>query len=142
MNSTYSFADVSMTISHPSYGQYVASGAGLGSITTSMATDRTTHSVSADGSVMVSKVMGANGTHAIEVQQTSPLNKWLNGLYNYVDMMPASEWAKISIIIRSPSMDDLIMSTGVSFQKLPDKPYQSQGQLITWQLMAANIQQY
>lgn len=138
----YSFADVSMVISHPSYGRYVANGAGIGSITTTMATDRTAHSVSADGSVMVSKIMGRNGSHAIEVQQISALNRWLLGLYNYLEYAPANEWADIAIVLRSPTMGDVITSNGVSFQKLPDKPYQSQGQQITWQLMSADIQQF
>jgi hypothetical protein len=29
--------------------------------------------------------------------------------------------------------------TGVSFDKIPDKPYQAAGQKITWKLMAASI---
>lgn len=140
-NSTYSFADVTMTISHPAVGQYVASGVGIGSISTSMTTDRSTHDVSADGSVMISKIKGRNGAHAIAVQQTSPLNAWLLKLYNYLETAPTSQWARTTIVQRAPSMQDRITSTGVSFQKLPDKPYQAQGQLVTWNLMAADIQQ-
>lgn len=139
--SVYSFSDITMTISHPAVGQYVASGVGLGSITTSMTTDRSTHDISADGSVMVSKIKGRNGSHAISVQQTSDLNKWLLKLYNYLEFAPTFQWARATIVIRSPSMGDLILSTGVSFQKLPDKPYQAQGQQVTWSLMAADIQQ-
>lgn len=141
MYTTYSFDDVTMTISHPNFGQFVARGAGIGSITTTMTTDRTVHDVSADGQVMVSKIRGRNGTHAIAVQQTSELNKWLLKLYNYLEQAAAQHWAGITIIIRSPAMKELITSTGVSFQKLPDKPYQAQGQQVTWQLMAADIQQ-
>lgn len=139
--STYSFESVVVTISHPSVGQYVASGKGIGSITTSMTTDRTTHDVSADGSVMVSKVKGRNGSHAIAIQQTSDLNKWLLKLYNYLETASASQWAGINIVIRSNEMHDMLTSTGVSFQKLPDRPYQAQGQQVTWNLMAADIQQ-
>ncbi|MBY0054133.1 DUF3277 family protein [Brevibacillus sp. LEMMJ03] len=138
---TYSFEDVSLVISHPSVGQYVATGKGLGSITTTMTTERTVHDVSADGSVMVSKIVGRNGSHTISVQQTSDLNKWLTKLYNYLEQAPASEWARISLTIRSPYMQDLIRSTGVSFQKLPDKPYQAQGQQVSWVLMAADVDQ-
>lgn len=138
---TYSFADVSMVISHPSVGQFVATGAGLGSISTSMAQDRSAHDLSADGSVMVSKIKGRNGNHTISVQQTSELNKWLLKLYNYLEQAPTSEWAGIKIIIRASAMQDLIRSTGVSFQKLPDKPFQAQGQQVSWVLMAADIDQ-
>ncbi|KZE79314.1 hypothetical protein AV654_17755 [Paenibacillus elgii] len=140
-HSTYSFSDVTMVISHPGVGQFVATGAGLGSITTIMTTDRTTHDVSADGSVMVSKIKARNGSHSISVQQTSDLNRWLLKLYNYLETAATNQWAGITIVIRSPQMQDLITSTGVSFQKLPDKPYQAQGQQVTWNLMAADIQQ-
>lgn len=138
---TYSFADVSMVISHPAVGQYVASGVGLGSITVSMTTDRSAHDVAADGSVMVSKIMGRNGTLTVSAQQTSDLHKWLLKLYNYLEQAPANEWAGISITVRARSMQDLIRSTGVSFQKLPDRPYQAQGQQVSWVLMAADVDQ-
>lgn len=138
---TYSFGDVSMVIAHPSVGQYVATGVGIGSITTTMTTDRTTHDVAADGSVMVSKIKGRNGSHTIAVQQTSDLHKWLLKLYNYLEQAPTSEWIGISVTVRAPSMQDLIRSTGVSFQKLPDRPYQAQGQQVSWVLMAADIDQ-
>ena len=141
MYTTYSFADVTVTFAHPAIGQYVANGQGIGSITTTMTTERTSHEVAADGSVMISKIKGRNGSHAIAVQQTSDLNKWLLKLYNYLETAPTDQWAGIAIVVRSPQMHDLITSTGVSFQKLPDRPYQAQGQQITWQLMSADIQQ-
>ncbi|MFC3768362.1 phage protein [Paenibacillus sp. GCM10012303] len=141
MFTTYSFGDVITTISHPAVGQYVASGEGLGNITTAMAGDKTTHDTSADGSVMVSKIKGRNGTISVSVQQTSGLNKYLLKLYNYLDTAPASQWAGITILQRAPNMGESITSTGVSFQKLPDKPYQAQGQQVTWMFMAADIQQ-
>lgn len=137
---TYSFESVVMTISHPAIGQYVASGQGIGSITTTMTTDRTTHDVSADGAIMVSKIRGRNGSHAIAIQQTSDLNKWLVKLYNYLETADASQWAEINIVIRSNDMHDMLTSTGVAFQKLPDRPYQAQGQQVTWQMLSSDIQ--
>lgn len=136
---TYSFADVALIISHPAVGQYVAQGVGLGTVTTTMSTDRTSHDVAADGSVMVSKVEGNNGTQSIQVQQTSDFNSWLLNLYNYLLTAPASEWASISTTIRSPSMGDLVYATGVSFQQRAELSYQAQGQQRTWNLMAADI---
>ena len=137
---TYSFDDVSCVISHPSKGQYATNGKGLGGISISMSTDRSVHDLSADGSVMVSKIRGRNGLASITAQQTSSLHKWLLKLYNYLEAASASEWAEIKIIIRSPMMEDLVTCSGVSFQKIPDKPYQAQGQNISWPLMAADIQ--
>lgn len=138
---TYSFSDVSAVVSHPSVGQNVINGQGVGTITTTMATEKTTHDVSADGSVMVNKIPGDNGTIAISVQQTSAVHKWLLNWYNYIKAASTSQWALASITVQSPVMGDLITATGVSPQKLPDRPYQAQGQMVTWNLMAANIQQ-
>jgi hypothetical protein len=137
----YSFSEVSLTISHPAVGQFVANGAGLGNISTTMAGERTAHEISADGTTMVSKIKNRSGSHAIAIQQVSDLNGWLLRLYNYLENAPASQWADITIVQRAPSMGDLITSNRVSFSKLPDKPYQAQGQQITWNLMAADIQQ-
>lgn len=137
----YSFADVIMVISHPSFGQYSASGAGIGSITVTMSTDRTAQDVAADGQVMVSKVEGKNGNFALNIQQTSGLNKWLVNLYNFLDNADPSLWAEAIINIRSRLLQDLIYATGVAIQKLPDRPYQADGQKVDWTLMAADIDQ-
>lgn len=139
--STYSFDDVGVTISHPSVGQTVANGQGIGTINVTMATERTTHEIAADGSVMISKVKGRNGTVALAIQQTSPLNAWLMRWFNYLEVAPASEWAKTTIVIRSSVMQQTTVCNFVSPQKQADKPYQAQGQLITWNLMSADIQQ-
>ncbi|MCL6442070.1 MAG: DUF3277 family protein [Alicyclobacillus sp.] len=139
VTTTYSFADVKLVISHPSVGRYVAEGAGLGSITVTMSTDRTAHDVAADGSIMVSKIAGNNGTIALQIQQTSGLNKWLLNLYNYLLTADTSEWAKIAVTVRSPSMGDMVNATGVSFQNRSELSLQAQGQQRTWNLMAANI---
>lgn len=137
----YSFGDVSAVVAHPSFGQYEAQGEGLGSIKVTMTTDRTVHDTAADGRVMVSKVSGRAGTIAFEIQQTSGFNKWLNNLYNYVETADSSEWAETGIILRSPNMGDLTVATGVSFKIQPERPYEAEGQKITWELMAADIQQ-
>jgi hypothetical protein len=138
--STYSFEDVNVTFSHPQFGQFVANGAGIGSISTVMTNDRSAQDVAADGTVMVSKIIARNGTHALSVQQTSELNRWLTRLYNFLDVSATVQWARITVMIEAKNMGEKITSTGVSFQKLPDRPYQQQGQQITWNLMAANIQ--
>lgn len=139
--STYSFADVFVVFSHPSIGQYIANGEGIGSITIGMSTDRTTHDVASDGTVMISKIKGRNGTLSVEAQQTSSLQKWLLKAYNYLESAKSADWAKMSIVVRSPMMQELDICTGVSFNKIPDNVRQAQGQKRTWALMAADIQQ-
>ena len=63
---TYSFADLVGSISHPKLGIYMFDGTGVGSVTISKTSDRTAHDVASDGSVMVSKVAGNNGTITID----------------------------------------------------------------------------
>lgn len=138
---TYSFADVSFAQSHPKVGKYSVTGEGIGNINVSMTNDRTAHDVAADGSVMVSKIRARNGVITLLVQQTSSLNQWLLKWYNYLEAAPVDTYADTVIVIRAPHMGDLITAKGVTPQKLPDKPYQAQGQNVTWTLLAADIQQ-
>ncbi|HWQ41323.1 MAG TPA: phage protein [Desulfosporosinus sp.] len=137
---TYSFGDVSAVVSHPNFGQRIATGEGLGSITTEMTTDRSIQDVAADGAIMVTKVKARNGTISISVQQTSSFHQWLIKLYNYLEATNTASWAGIKVIIRTPGMKELETCTGVSFTKLPSNPRQAQGQNITWSFMAADIQ--
>lgn len=136
---TYSFEDVTVSFSHPSVGTMSSTGAGIGTIAISKAADDTSHDVAADGTVMISKVAGKNGTIAITVQQVSDLNKWLLKWYNYVKQANASEWASMNATINSKNLSDSTICTGVSPQKLADRPYQAQGQHVTWNLMSAEI---
>ena len=138
---TYSFTDVSMIISHPDVGQYTATGEGTSSINVAMTTDRTVHDIAADSTVMISKVPGRNGTITVMAQQSSNLHAWLLKWHNYVEAAPTNRWALASIIIHAPEMGDLLIANNVSPQKLPDRPYQAQGQNVTWTLLAADIQQ-
>lgn len=138
---TYSFEDVTCSFQHPGVGAASSTGAGLGTISIAMANDKTVHEVAADGSVMISKIAGKNGTVAITMQQTSELHKYLLRWYNYVDAAKSSEFAKMVITIKSNNLGDITTCTGVSPQKLADRPYQAQGQQITWNLMAAEITQ-
>lgn len=141
MFNTYSFEDVTCSFNHPSVGAASSTGAGLGSITTSMAGDKTAHDVAADGTVMISKLAGSNGTVAIALQQTSELHKYLLQWYNYIITAAVSEWALMNITIKSANLGDVTVCTGVSPQKLADRPYQAQGQHVTWNLMSAEITQ-
>lgn len=137
----YSFKDVNFVISHPSLGRYVANGAGIGSITVTMTTDRTQQSVAADGSVMVSKVEGRNASIGLSLQQTSDLTQWLINAYNYLDQASASEWAQITISLETTVMKVKVTATGVAFQVLAEQQFQQQGQELSWTLLAANVTQ-
>ena len=139
MQSTYSFTDLTVTFEHPALGQLVCQGEGLGQITFTMAEDTSAHDLAADGSVMTSKVAAPNGTVAIEVQQTSYVHAWFTRLNNYLRTAPAREWAKISMLAVSPSMHITHEGTNMSIQKRANQNYQQQGQRITWNLLAGDL---
>lgn len=139
-HSTYSFTDINIAISHPDYGSYSAQGEGIGDVTISKATDRSVHDVAADGSIMVSKIAGNNGTMTINAQQTSSLHNWLQGLFNYLWSQPTNNWAQISVTITAPKMGKTVYCTGGAFVKEPDEPFQSQGQRVAWPLLFVDIQ--
>lgn len=137
---TYSFTDLSGAIAHPALGAYTFTGEGAGEISVSMTTERTAHDVAADGSVMVTKIAGNNGSISIAVQQTSPIHQWLLNWYNYLVAADTSQWAQSALTLRNTVTGDSHVCTGVSPQKVPDKSYQAQGQRVTWVLMCADIQ--
>lgn len=139
-HSTYSFTDINATISHPAYGSYDIQGEGIGDLSISKVTDRTTHDVAADGNIMVSKIAGNNGNVTINAQQTSTLHNWLQGLFNYLWNADTSQWSQISMTITAPKMSKTYYCTGGAFVKEPDEPFQSQGQRVSWGLLFADVQ--
>ena len=139
MFNTYGFEDVTVSCNHPGVGAFSSTGAGMGSVTTVYSNERTVHDVAADGTVMISKIKAKNGTIALVMQQTSEFHKNLLRWYNYVDSANASEWAGMNVTIKSKTLNESTTCTGVSPQKAADRPYEAQGQRVTWTLMAAEI---
>jgi len=137
---TYSFTDLSSALASASLSAYVFTGQGVKQLTVVMSTDRTAHNVAADGSIMVSKIAGNNGQIQIQCQQTSALHKWLLAAFNAKVLEDTSSWADIAATLRNTSDGSSHVVTGISFGKVPDKSYQAQGQMVTWNLYAADIQ--
>lgn len=117
-------------------------GDGLLNTGSNMANDVSVHDLAADGSVMTSKIKAGNGTVAIAIQQTSEAHAWLTKLYNYLEAAPSSEWAEISLLATSAEMQVTHEASHMSIQKRPDKPYQAQGQQVTWNFLAADLKEY
>lgn len=136
---TYSFTDLVGSIHSDVVGDFIFTGNGVGSVSVSKATERTSHDIAADGSVMISKIAGNNGTVTIETQQTSPLHLWLMKWFQAHWSAPTSQWAGTSMLLKNTSTGGSHVCSGVSPQKEADVPYQSQGQRVTWTLMCADI---
>ena len=146
VGTTYSFKSLVGVLQNAVFGVTIpltGGNIGVGEITISMATERTTHDVAADGTVMPSYAAGDNGTVVINVQETSILHKALLGLYNLCVLAANQDdvlgWAATSISFTFLIDGSIHLLSGVSFSKIPDKPYQAHGQRISWSLMAANV---
>jgi hypothetical protein len=145
VGTTYSFKDLTGALTNPLIGAFPLAGGniGVGSITITMAMQRTEHDVAADGVVMPSYVAGDNGDVAIEVQQTSGLHHALLGLYNQLktaaDGGDVSNWAATAMTFRTLLDGSTHVITGASFQKTPPKPYAAHGAKITWTFMGCSI---
>jgi hypothetical protein len=146
ISNTYSFKDLVGVLTNSVFGTAITltgGNVGVGQLTITMATTRTAHDVAADGVVMPSYLAGANGACNIEVQQTSALHHELLALYNAsvtaAEYGDVSGWAATTLSFRTVVDGSIHNLSGVSFSKIPDKPYHAAGQRITWELMAANI---
>ena len=133
---TYSFQDVKIVFSHPSVGQYVLQGEGIGSIAVNMLTAKTAQDISADGRVQTSKIAGNNAAIPISVQQTSDFHKWLINYYNYILTAPSVEWNLGHITITSLGTQESHNCAFVAPEKKADVPYGAQGQQITWNFLS------
>ena len=138
-HTTYSFLDLSGALNHPDLGSYTFTGQGVGSVTVTYSTEKSGHNVAADGIVMVSKIAGFNGAISIACQQTSAVHKWLLKAFNTLYDLETSKWAAMTATLRNTSDGTSHVVTGISFGKVPDKPYAAQGGLVTWNLMAADV---
>jgi hypothetical protein len=143
---TYSFKSLTGVLTNPIFGTTIpltGGNIGNGSITIRMTTERTVQDVAADGTVMPSYIAGDNGEVDIVVQETSALHKALLSLYNLAVLAANNDdvlgWAATAISFVFLIDGSTHTLTGVSFGKIPDKPYEAAGQKITWKLLACQI---
>jgi len=139
MADTYSFLDCILNMTFAT-GNMTITGKGIGTLTVAMAQDRSVIETASDGNPMVSKIAGNNGSLTITVQQTSDAHKFLLGMYNALIISPPALWAQGVALLRCTSDSTSHSFTGVCFQKLGDKAYDKQGQMVTWVLLCADIQ--
>ncbi len=137
--STYSFSEVTFVLNHPTLGQCVLTGQGVGSIVVAHAQDASTQEVAHDGSVMTNKIYAKHGTLSFSLLQTSSGNAWIDKAYNTLLVADASEWAKFSGTIESRTSNETVSFSESCIQKRPDRNYQQTGQQVTWTLLCGAI---
>ena len=142
----YSGKDVNITLSNPLIAPITLAGVnalGLGRVTVRMSTNRTSVQIGMDGSPAVSAIPGENGEIELQVWQTSTTHQllvnWYNALKAAQDNGDVTNWASTTILVQCIVDGSQHYATGVGPQKVPDKTYAEQQQLLTWVFVCADI---
>lgn len=138
---TYSFSDVTLTLSHPSLGVLSTNGMGVGSISKSMTADKTQIDVASDGTAVTSKIRNNTGSLTIQCQQNSVLHQKLKTWLNYLTNAKTSEWALIKAVLTSSQTGEQDIFTGGSIPKHADVDYNATIGMVTWNIMFAEVVQ-
>lgn len=138
-HTVYSFSDLTGVIYHPLMGNYVFTGQGVGQITIEMDNDMTSHDFGTDGSNIISRISVYSGKMILQCQQMSNIHNWLMATFNAVKMGDVKEWARMTCMIRRISDGSINYIDGISFERVPPKVYQKEGQMVDWVLWAGDI---
>lgn len=147
---TYSFKDISAVFSHPLSGTLnigsIQGADGIGQITIHVNNENTIHDISVDGGIIIWPVAVFSGVVSIQCQQTSTVHAYFTNWFNQIKIglmdqnaPDASTFASGAMFIRNINNGATHSITGISPQMQPDKTYSAQGGMVTWNLMAGNI---
>ena len=136
----YSLPDVRSVLYHPDVGTANLHQCGMGKAVVSAAGDLTSHTMTADGYVVVNKLKTTSGTITLELPQNSVGDaflrrwaKWARGTAS------PNRIALGTLTITDSAAGFTITCTGVSLQKVPDRTYDRTGTNVTWILLATTI---
>jgi len=129
----YSFLDVQAAITGPGGSFNLGSGSGAAEegIKVSMAEDKNTLTVGADGTPMHSLHGGKHGTVTVQLLKTSPTNAKLSTMYNMQTTSAAAHGMNV-ITISNPISGDSITCVMCAFKKHPDTAYAKEGGNVEW----------
>ena len=136
----YSLPDTRTVLSHPDVGTCNLHQCGHGKITVAAAGDLTSHTMTADGYVVVNQLKSTHGTVTLEVPQNSDgdwfLRRWAKWQKNSRD---SARVALGTLTVQDTAGGFSIVCTGVTLQKIPDRVYDRTATNLTYTLLAATI---
>lgn len=144
VGTTYSFKDLSGAFTSPVAGAFIFSGEiGQGRVVVTNTTEHGLMETAPDGAVMPVYVAGDAATITIECQQTSTIHHFLLEWFNLCNTLAkggdVSNWATAAVLLRNLVDGSSHTATGVSPQKVPDKTYNTNGTMVVWSLLCANL---
>jgi hypothetical protein len=133
MSGTYSFVDVAATITGPTGTAnlgYGASNADEG-LTVSLAGDKNTMLIGADGNGMHSLHADKSGSVTVRLLKVSPVNAILQAMYD-AQSLSSALWGQNVIVIRQIASGDVTTAVRCAFKKKPDVTYKKDGDIVEW----------
>lgn len=142
MSGTYSFIDVSASLTGPTGSIDLGCGSANSEegITVAMTETKNTMTVGADGEVMHSLHAGKSGTITVTLLKTSPVNKKLSLMYNAQSQSSAT-WGNNVIVVRNKASGDITTARSCAFQKQPDHANAKVGNTVSWVFDCGKIDQ-
>ena len=136
-SSSYSFLDVIATFVGPTGAFPLNSGIEAGGITITMAADKNTMVIGANGDVQHSLHADNSAQITVKLLKTSPTNALLSAMYN-LQKLSAKTWGQNVININSAIGDDVI-ATSVAFKRQPTIVYDKEGPMNEWQFDVGTV---
>ena len=136
----YSLPDCHVYLHSPDIGDADLSLCGHGKIVISMAGDLTSHSLMANGHVLVNRLKTTHGTITVEIPQNSPgdayFRKWARWQKNCSD---SSRIALATMTIQDTAGGFTVVCTGVTLQKVPERTFDRTATNLVVTLLATTI---
>ena len=125
---------------HHSYvGSAVLSLCGIGKIVDSYAGDLSSHTATADGTVVVNRLKTQNATVTVEIPQNSIGDQFMRKWIKYLRNAKSEKYLLTTLTITDPSGGPTLTMTGVTPQKTPDRTYDRTSSNLTYTLLAAEV---
>jgi hypothetical protein len=137
---TYSFLNVNAAIVGPggAINIGVGSGAAPEGITITMAGEKDTLTIGADGAVMHTLNADKSATVTVRMLKTSPTNYQLSAMYN-TQTISAALHGQSTITIRDSARGDSITCRDVAFRRQPALTYGREGPVLEWEFNAGQV---
>ena len=103
VGTTYSFTDVFIAFVSAAGGIIQFGGEGVGDVTITPASEKTSIEMSNDGGAFMSKIAGQNATMTISCPQASKVDRDLITFFDALELLPTALWAATTATVRSAS---------------------------------------
>ena len=136
----YSLPDCRSVLSHPDVGSKNLHQCGMGKIVISTAGDLSSHTMTADGYVVVNRLRTTNGTITLEIPQNSVGDDFLRRWARWARSNSSPNRIALgTLTIYDSVTGQTIVCTGVSLQKVPDRTFDRTATNLTYTLLATTI---